>query len=122
MPRKAKKPCGHPGCQELIEIGDRYCSKHSTISFFKQDNRPSASKRGYNSKWQQARKSYLSRHPLCVRCQAKGKYTQATVVDHITPHRGDKNLFWDSNNWQPLCKACHDHKTWAEDVKLPYRY
>jgi 5-methylcytosine-specific restriction endonuclease McrA len=20
-------------------------------------------------------------------------------------------LFWDEQNWQPLCKRCHDHKT-----------
>ncbi|WP_223866012.1 HNH endonuclease [Salipiger aestuarii] len=32
----------------------------------------------------------------------------ATVVDHIQPHKGDKALFWDRNNWQPICKHCHD--------------
>jgi 5-methylcytosine-specific restriction protein A len=37
------------------------------------------------------------------------------VVDHIIPHKGDKDLFWDSNNWQPLCKTCHDEKTARED-------
>ncbi len=27
------------------------------------------------------------------------------------PHRGDRKLFWDSGNWQSLCKKCHDkHK------------
>ena len=39
------------------------------------------------------------------------KLTPATVVDHIIPHRGDKRLFWDEKNWQPLCKDCHDRKT-----------
>lgn len=39
----------------------------------------------------------------------------ANVVDHIKPHRGDKVLFWDSANWQPLCKECHDRKTATED-------
>ena len=34
-----------------------------------------------------------------------------TVVDHIVPHRGDARLFWDEDNWQPLCKSCHDRKT-----------
>ena len=37
--------------------------------------------------------------------------TPATVVDHIVPHRGDHALFWDEQNWQPLCKSCHDKKT-----------
>lgn len=40
-----------------------------------------------------------------------GRYVAATVVDHIVPHRGDMKLFWDRDNWQALCKACHDsHK------------
>lgn len=30
------------------------------------------------------------------------------MVDHITPHKGDSTLFWDSGNWQSLCKSCHD--------------
>ena len=25
----------------------------------------------------------------------------------------NKQLFWDENNWQPLCKDCHDRKTGA---------
>ena len=40
--------------------------------------------------------------------------TSATVVDHITPHQGNQNLFWDTNNWQALCKPCHDRKTLSE--------
>ncbi|WP_232215691.1 HNH endonuclease signature motif containing protein [Paracoccus sp. J55] len=35
----------------------------------------------------------------------------ATLVDHIKPHRGDKALFWNWNNWQALCTPCHNrHK------------
>ena len=41
----------------------------------------------------------------------QNKITPATVVDHIVPHRGDKKLFWDQSNWQPLCKEHHDKKT-----------
>jgi hypothetical protein len=50
-------------------------------------------------------------------CEAEGKLTPATVVDHIVPHRGDRRLFWDKTNWQPLCKRCHDVKTLTEDVR-----
>ncbi len=39
----------------------------------------------------------------------------ADVVDHIIPHKGDQSLFWDSSNWQPLCKHHHDQKTARED-------
>jgi 5-methylcytosine-specific restriction endonuclease McrA len=40
-----------------------------------------------------------------------GEIVPATVVDHIKPHRGDPELFWDASNHQALCKHCHDsHK------------
>ncbi|WP_338056068.1 HNH endonuclease signature motif containing protein [Thermanaerosceptrum fracticalcis] len=45
----------------------------------------------------------------------QGKIVPAIVVDHIRPHKGDYELFWDESNWQPLCKQCHDRKTATED-------
>jgi 5-methylcytosine-specific restriction protein A len=50
-------------------------------------------------------------NPLCVDCKTADLLTAANVVDHIVPHRGDMNLFWSEDNWQPLCKRCHDLKT-----------
>ncbi|WP_197457685.1 HNH endonuclease signature motif containing protein, partial [Snodgrassella sp. CFCC 13594] len=41
--------------------------------------------------------------------------TEATVVDHIKPHCGDMKLFWNRNNWQSLCKGCHDSIKQAEE-------
>jgi hypothetical protein len=41
-------------------------------------------------------------------CADTGDITPATVVDHIIPHRGDQELFWDRSNWQPLCAPHHD--------------
>ena len=64
--------------------------------------------RGYGSAWQRARRAYLMRHPLCVMCTREGVTTAAEVVDHIQPHRGDKELFWNETNWQALCKLHHD--------------
>lgn len=73
--------------------------------------------RGYGGKWQRYRLKFLERNALCVACQAQGKVTEATVVDHIVDHRGDQTLFWDSEgNWQPLCAPCHSAKTAAEGV------
>lgn len=72
--------------------------------------------RGYGGKWQRARLGYLAKHPLCRMCEAKGRVTAANVVDHIVDHRGDMKLFWDTSNWQPLCKPCHSEKTAAEGV------
>ncbi len=58
---------------------------------------------------------WLTNNPLCVECERQGLTTPATEVDHIVPHRGDKVLFWDHDNWQALCKPCHDVKTATED-------
>jgi 5-methylcytosine-specific restriction endonuclease McrA len=77
------------------------------MASWRQDKR-SAAERGYGSKWQKARFHYLSAHPLCKLCNDIGQIAESTVVDHIKPHGGDWSLFWDSQNWQPLCKACHD--------------
>ena len=38
-------------------------------------------------------------------------YVEATVADHVVPHKGDYGRMWDQNNWQPLCKQCHDRKS-----------
>jgi 5-methylcytosine-specific restriction enzyme A len=35
----------------------------------------------------------------------------ATEVDHITPHRGNPNLFWNRSNLQAMCRSCHSQKT-----------
>lgn len=104
MPRKPKRPCRHPGCPNLSY--DVYCEKHCPLYA-----RESAASRGYDKRWQAARRRFLRAHPLCAECQRNGVLTPATVVDHIIPHRGDERLFWDEANWQPLCKPCHDYKT-----------
>ena len=62
----------------------------------------------YNYQWQKASRQYLVESPLCVYCLRMGGITPATVVDHIIPHKGDDELFWDTANWQALCKSCHD--------------
>lgn len=71
--------------------------------------------RGYGQRWAAASKAYLQRHPLCVRCMAMGVRMVSQVTDHIIPHRGDMELFWDESNWQALCIVCHNTKTAAED-------
>jgi 5-methylcytosine-specific restriction protein A len=62
--------------------------------------------------------AFLAEHPLCVDPYGSHGPTLAvaTVVDHIVPHKGDAERFWDSeHNWQALCKRCHDRKTATED-------
>lgn len=72
--------------------------------------RPSASARGYDSKWREARAGFLAKHPHCVRCGAP-----ATIVNHRIPHKGDMKAFWDRSNWEPMCKPCHDGPTQSQE-------
>ncbi|GMA48648.1 HNH endonuclease [Alicyclobacillus contaminans] len=113
MPNRPLRPCSEPGCSELTR--DRYCERHQRSALEYDRHRGNSAQRGYDSRWRKARLAYLRAHPLCAECQRQGRLTPATVVDHIKPHKGDKALFWDVHNWQPLCKSCHDAKTARED-------
>ena len=64
--------------------------------------------------WKQQRITQLSQKPLCASCLLEGKVVQATVVDHIFPHRQDENKF-KLNHFQSLCIACHTNKTIEEN-------
>ena len=118
MPHKARVPCRHGGCPALVEVGERYCPEHKPLH----PDRPSSAQRGYNSRWRRVSKAYLRKHPLCVKCLQEGRFVQATVVDHIRPHRNDPALMWSDSNWQALCKPCHDRKTGHEDSNPEYHY
>ena len=78
--------------------------------------RLSASRRGYDHRWRIRSRHFLQMHPLCRMCEAEGKITVATIVDHVIPHKGDSVLFNDMRNWQPLCKAHHDRAKQRVDV------
>lgn len=51
----------------------------------------------------------------CARCGVNhGNETRLLVADHITPHRGDPDLFW-HGALQCLCKGCHDGVKQSEE-------
>lgn len=64
-----------------------------------------ARERGYDHQWRKARLEYLATHPDCAMPECSNA---ATTLDHIIPHRGDRALFWNRRNWQPLCTHCHN--------------
>ena len=122
MPAASPRPCTYPGCGVLVRDGSGRCDKHKRVEARQLDQqRGSAHQRGYTGAWQRARKGWLAKHPLCVKHEQKGEVVAASVVDHIKPHKGDMTLFWDSTNWQSLCKPCHDHKTATEDSTFARR-
>ncbi len=69
----------------------------------------------YGHRWQQRRLLFLAAHPLCRFCELAGRTCAGEVVDHIVPHRGNSDLFFDETNWQTLCKLCHDSAKQAEE-------
>lgn len=99
----------HPSCNEFVVSG--YCDKHK-ITYEKK--KPEMHNMYNNQRWRNYRLQFLSKHPLCVECERQGKLIPGVVVDHIVPHKGDYQLFWDSNNHQTLCIYHHNQKTIKE--------
>lgn len=88
MPMKPERPYRYPGCPAFSD--GVYCEVHKRLYA-----RENAVSRGYDGRWESARRAYLRRNTLCTACRQAGKLTPATVLDHIVPHRGDMQLFWD---------------------------
>ena len=118
LPRKPLRPCKHPLCPNLTE--GNYCEEHQSEMEYKRE-RNSYSKLYSTSRWQRLRQYILSKEPLCVECKKNKRIRPATVVDHIKPHKGNKELFYDESNLQSLCKPCHDRKTAKEDGRWKRR-
>lgn len=116
MPWKPKTQCCHGGCSGLA-VKDGRCEKHKKNEYATYDcNRGTPVERGYNAQWNKARVIYLRQHPVCVEC---GKAAQC--VDHMKPHRGNMNLFWDEKNWQAMCNSCHSIKTAKDKLHVEAR-
>jgi 5-methylcytosine-specific restriction protein A len=52
-----------------------------------------------------------------VECERLGIVKAAEHVDHIEPHDGDLEKFWNQDNWQGLCASHHSRKTRRERVQ-----
>ncbi|HEV7344279.1 MAG TPA: HNH endonuclease [Devosia sp.] len=68
--------------------------------------------------WQRRRRQQLLDEPLCAYCLREGRITAATVADHVEPHRGDEDLFW-NGELQSLCDQapwrCHSRVKQQEE-------
>jgi len=62
----------------------------------------------HTARWRRLRRQFLQQHPLCKFHMESGKLVPSEVVDHVVPHKGNTDLFWDEGNLQALCKWCHD--------------
>ena len=92
-------------CGAIVPAGELCACQRDTIRARKRRHdakRPNSRQRGYTREWEKARAEFLRLHPCCAMCG-----DPAQLVDHIRPHKGDKALFWNWNNWQALCTPCH---------------
>lgn len=119
MAQRAPRPCAWSGCPALV-AGGRYCQTHASQV---EQRRGTAHARGYTRRWtDHYRPWFLGRNPLCGDrlpgapattdsvCASTDRPRAATLVDHIVPHRGDQQLFWNPMNHQSLCDECHNKK------------
>jgi len=118
LPQKPQKPCGYPGCPELIREG-RYCPVHKTeMSRQYNATRDPDFNQRYGRQWRKIRTLYISKHPLCEECEKSGRLVPATEVHHIIPlDEGGSNA---DENLQALCKPCHSRHTLNETRKKVY--
>jgi len=113
MPRAPLKACAEVGCSAKVARG--YCEDHQRKTVPRNQVRKNPWRFMYNRRWEKARRLYLIEHPTCVECAKHNRITPATEVDHIVPHKGDPVIFWNTDNWQALCKPCHSRKTASDD-------
>lgn len=114
MPYKSKKNCATSGCPNGTY--GRWCEAHRKDHYKVQAvTYDKEFKKLYNCKaWRNTRADVLAYEPMCRECAKQGINNVATDVDHVTPHNGNTELFWNRENMQPLCKRCHSSKTMHE--------
>lgn len=75
------------------------------------------------ARWKRLRMQVLERDMFTCQCgcaRLEGDTSQL-VADHIKPHRGDPDLFWDPLNLQTMFKPCHDRLKQREEHRARSR-
>ena len=108
--------CAQPGCAELVTTGAGWCDRHRKQARRRAERgRPSASARGYGSRWRKIAAEFLEYFPVCVDCGG-----EATVPDHDPLTRAElvRRGVPDPDTWEylvPRCASCHNRKTVIRD-------
>lgn len=116
------QPCSHPRCPILVRKGT--CAEHTTGPRADHSLHGNSRERGYDARWDALSLAFRRLYPLCgmrpngarpvmSECHLKGRSTPAEQVDHVIPHKGDRELMFDESNLQSLCRACHGAKSRA---------
>jgi 5-methylcytosine-specific restriction endonuclease McrA len=87
--------CAYPGCGVLVRRGR--CTQHNVKRWYQR------------ARWFRLRQQVLVAQ--AYQCAACGHVQQQLEVDHIVKHDDDPRRFYDRQNLQALCPACHVAKT-----------
>ena len=112
VPNRPKRPCSHPGCPRLTN--GRFCDEHAKqeAQRYERYQRDPAVQKRYGRVWKRVRDRFIAAHPLCQRCQERGRITPAQEVHHIVPlSQGGTH---DETNLMALCTSCHSEITARE--------
>lgn len=118
-----RRLCCEWRCPEEAVNGSR-CERHRRqLEAKDRVRRGTAAQRGYDSRWRAYREWFIRQvncecgrnHAFCEGvCRTKGLAVRAFAVDHIIPHRGNQDLFWNHGNHQSLCEREHNAKARSE--------
>jgi len=113
----SQEKCNFLGCKEAKAFGTNSCEKHGG----KRSEKYGHNAKLYNSTaWKSLRKVNQSKHPICASCLCRGIITPTEAIDHVFPHRQERNRFL-INLFQGLCIQCHTQKTKLESQGI-YRH
>lgn len=114
-----KKLCNKFGCNNLIDLKDRYCNEHKKetqeqIRKWRKDyddkRKGDKYRKFYKSvQWRIVRDYILKRdNYICQDCIKDNKITICNTVHHIIEVKEDYSKALDENNLITLCADCHN--------------
>lgn len=114
-----KKICNKFGCNNLINLKDKYCDAHKNeleeqLKKWRKDydikRRNDRYRKFYKSnQWSIIRNYVLKRdNYLCRECIKAGKVTICSTVHHIIEIKSDFSKALDTDNLITLCHECHN--------------
>lgn len=113
--------CKELGCRNTRSKLSGFCLEHGgkdtrpyDPKYNKEANRAKNNAKYNTRQWGVLRLIQLSKHPLCIGCQAEGVVTPATVVDHLFPWTHINEQAFYINRFQSLCDAHHAIKSQLE--------
>jgi 5-methylcytosine-specific restriction protein A len=112
MPRRALRPCGHPGCRALVPGGAPRCDRHRA----QYQAERAVAQQYYDSAWRAVRRRFLERYPACEGYGCPHGHARATEVDHIVAVSQAPELRLRWSNLRAFCASCHSRRTATEQV------